>query len=235
MNTITTTSTPTPPSYNDTVHAHVNEHLPTSELLSLQLEGDAVFALGSGAILYKLTQAPLPGTGSVLGVEEIVYKPSRPYSEEPRVNTRTRHLYNVRAPIGTTATRSNQGVYGFEPQSGPTHCFSHGAVLSKGKHVPFLGRMGSTWRVCTAQKGLVVSLCRKKISNNVRWWKDKKGNVVAVESVMDGSLVLELKTNLDERMLNLLVTAWCAIIWHVNSGKRHRSLCITIGGRSDGN
>lgn len=72
----------------------------------------------------------------------------------------------------------------------------------------------------TGQEGLVVSLRGKKISNTVRWWRDEKGNVIAVESVIDGSFVLELKIHLDQRMLNLLVTTWCAIIWHVNRERR---------------
>jgi len=226
MNAITTTSTPAPPSYNDSAHAHANEYLPTSELLGLQLEGESVFARGSGAILYKLTQAPLSGTESALGVGEIVFRPSPPDSEEPRVNTRMRQLYVVKAPIVivptcTGAELSEKGVYHFEPQSGPTHCFSHRAVLKKGIYVPFFGRMGSTWRVWTEQKGLVVLLRGKKTSNELfRWWRDEKEKVVAVESVMDGSFVLELKTHLDKKMLNLLVTTWCAIIWHVNREKR---------------
>lgn len=145
MNAITTTSTPVPPSYNDTAHAQRNEHLPTSELLSLQLEGESVFARGSDVILYKLTQAPLSGTGSILGVEEIVYKPSPPNSEEPRVNTRMLHLYDVKDFKWATVARSEHEAYGFEPLSGPTHCFSRGASLSKGKLVPCFGRIGSTW------------------------------------------------------------------------------------------
>lgn len=222
MNTIIATSTPTPPSYNDSVQAHVNEHLPTSELLSLQLEGESVFAQGSGEILYNLTQAPLSGTGAVLGVEEVVYKPSSPDSEEPRVKTVMRFLYDVKAPKWAAVARSEHGAYGFEPQSGPTHCFSRGAGLLKGKRVIFFGRMGSTWRVWTAQKGLVVSLRAEKKFDKVRW-RDEKGNVVAVESVVDSSSripVLELKMHLDKRTLNLLVTAWCAIIWHINRERR---------------
>ena len=227
MNAITTTSTPAPPSYNDSAHAQANEYLPTSELLRLQLEGESVFARGSDAILYKLTPAPSSGTGSVLGVEEIAYRPSPPGSEEPRFNTRMRHLYDVRPPIwpAVEKKRLEQGVYAIESQSGPKHCFSHGASLGKGKRIPFFyslffGRMGSTWRVWTAQRGLVVSLRGEKISNKVRWWRDEKGNVIAVESVMDGSFILELKRHLEKRMLNLLVTSWCAIIWHENRERR---------------
>jgi len=224
MNAITTSSTPAPPSYNDSAHARVNEHLPTSELLSLQIGGDPVFDRASNAILYRLTQASSSGTGSVLGVEEMVYKPSPPGSEEPRVNTRMRHLYDVKDIKWFAFAQLEQGEYGIEPQSGSTHCFSRGACLLKGKRVPlfysFFGRMGSTWRVLTAQNDLVVSLRGKKISDTVRLWRDNKGNIIAVESGRDGCFVLELKIHLEKRMLNLLVTAWCAIIWHVNRVRR---------------
>lgn len=212
------TSTPAPPSYNAVVHARANECLPTLELLSLQLVGDSVVARESNSILYKLSQDPLSGIGSVLGVEEILYRPSPPNSEEPHVKTRTRHLYDVK-PFKwhniAVVERRLQGMYDLEAQSGPTHCFTHGAHLEKGRWFPYFERMGSTWRVSAAEKSSVVTLRGKKVSDTVRWWRDEEGNIIAVESLVDGSFLLELKTHLDKRRLNLLVTSWCAIIWQV--------------------
>src|ERR1700744_2526675 len=88
-----------PPSYKETTEATTNINLPTNKLISLSLKGKSVVLRNSqSTILYELTQVPSTGKGKTFGIQQVIYKPSPPYLVQPKVKSRLRHLYDVKAP-----------------------------------------------------------------------------------------------------------------------------------------
>lgn len=75
-------------------------------------------------------------------------------------------------------------------------------------------RWGHTWQVYTG-KDKQLTLHQKE--RNGEWeWYDDEGDLVLRGPVTDGdpeTAWLEVTVWIDEKVLGLLVTAWCTIIW----------------------
>jgi hypothetical protein len=221
---------PEPPTYKDTSEASISTHLPTAELLNLAIDGDKVVLQNSPhTTLYELSQAPLSRKGKVLAIQQVFYKPTKPFVAEPGVSSRLRHLYDFKAPNYLPPSFLGVTLYLVEPQLGRTHCFA-GAALIKGKATIF-GTIGKSWHVISYVKvdenfvpGEIFCGKRKFLDDGlIIQWVDGEGSLIAIEKrpiLKDVSEEtrqrpsLELKKQFDDKLLHLLVLAWCSALWN---------------------
>jgi hypothetical protein len=163
-------------------------------------------------MVYSLTQSPSSPTGSVLGVKQVI--PNATSSSQMLV----RHLYDVHCHT-LPLIGQDKGHFWIEAQRDSMHCYTPGTSLVRGKREmsPLrlkAHRWGHTWQVYTG-KDKQLTLHQKE--RNGEWeWYDDEGDLVLRGPVTDGdpeTAWLEVTVWIDEKVLGLLVTAWCTIIW----------------------
>jgi hypothetical protein len=216
------TSSPSSPSDLHSIEVPASQKISTVEVPRLHLQGDLIFLDGTERILYRLTQAPVSGSGASLGIQQLIRKINSPESD-PDVASRLRLLYEARCP--SIGHFSDDGIYSIESQGG-RESFSKGAALIRGKYRPFLGRLGTSWKLSVETGSRMVTfLMERKGKDREMTWSKESGEIVATGPLTDGSsktAYLNFGAELNQREIHLIVMAWCTIIWQANRTKREK-------------
>lgn len=195
---------PSPPTY-EAVSCHgPRVQLPTSELISLILDGRSIYPAGSALPRYELSASPRGATSSVLSIKKLRYRLSR-NNGQGRLRFRMDDLYTCRDTSFRLHTRRHIAINGNTRDS---RTYSHVKL-----------RPGITgWSSCSAVGHLGSVRGRK---NKQMRWRDDTGRTIAVEEeamlMESGVLIstpsLRLLQVLSDRDLDLIVTCWAARLW----------------------
>lgn len=203
-----TSPSPDPPSY-EAVKDHETRHqLSTGEHISLVLDGCLIYpAVPPSRALYELTNPPTEAKTNVYGIEKLRYKLSTT-DGEGNIRYHRDHLYDFKTNyFGMTSSHMV-----LEGKTSRKRAFQE--VLMS----PSLGL--TVWKVRGHFRVEKKFLGHLKHGSELLW-KDETGNVLAVEtrairkedSTLDGLPRLDLKTQIDEKMMDLLITCWSARVW----------------------
>lgn len=166
--------------------------------------------------LYELTR-PLDGSGKVIGILMVTAKSSANRDDD-------RHLYDFKAWLDRHSILELVGMR--------RTTYRH-VMFSKG-----FGLTGRHWTVRSNEKTQTKVLLVARGGRGGVVWRDGDGKIVAYEKKMvaptasehsSGFPSLELQCSMEKRVMDLLVTAWCARIWQAaaasNKAKRSFKDC----------
>lgn len=200
-----------PPAYENIAGQNANADLPPEpDLSSISLDGTLIYpTVPPATSLYELTHEVDSGY-SVIGILRLV--PSRHQRENGiPVNPRDKPIYDFKQPPMTPGTVEIVGK---------RRSTLSGTVFLRVKN----GIKGRGWEVEHSYSGQKAILYRTKPS----WkpekrerldWQDAEGNLVAEEILSqdkESRPIMKILKTLDEKMMDILVTAWCARLWLCN-------------------
>lgn len=208
MATLRPKSNEAPPAYQDIEKQSGSTDLPPEpDLSSISLDGTLIYPTTPPATsLYELTHEVNSGY-SVVGILRLV--PSRqPREDGIPVNPRDKLIYEFRQPPMTPDTVE---IVGKRRSTLP------GTVFLRLKNRV----TGRGWEVEHSYGGRKILLYRTKPSWRLEKrerldWQDAGGNLVAEEtwSGDEGARpIMKILKELDEKMMDILVTSWCARLW----------------------
>ncbi|KAK3935019.1 hypothetical protein QBC46DRAFT_398434 [Diplogelasinospora grovesii] len=217
-----------PPSYESVLElANPRAQLSTNELPSFVMDGTLILhpSTPPSRAMYELSSPPYEALSQNYAVHKVIHKVVSS-AGEPHVRiSRLVHIYDFRPsriPLWLLAGRVLI--------SPPTPESS----LAQVEMFPSLGSLSATatsWTVAymfrTALTGVYMFKTDQRITDKFRsradiLWRDQQGKVVAVETRLerdrdDGRVKdlprLQLKVELDDKMLDLLVASWAARVW----------------------
>jgi hypothetical protein len=217
-----------PPSYETSRQNPASVSLSTTEPLSLVVNGTHIYLSSPPSqALYELTR-PLDGSGKITGIQQIGHKISAGSCNDPIVISHERLLYEFRPWHERESTMEVKGKR-------KSCCETVWIQRS-------LGLRGHTWSVQVKdlkEKSFTVRQNFQSLFQDQKSleWKDESGRLVAievksrVETGREGTSLprLDIRAVLDEKQLNLLVTAWCARIWQEAMYATKESMRCTDG------
>ncbi|KAK2763695.1 hypothetical protein FQN54_009311 [Arachnomyces sp. PD_36] len=195
-----------PPAYEDVAPNASTQLPPEPDLSSISLDGTLIYpTVPPATSLYELTHDITAGY-SVVGIIRLV--PTRQQRENGiPANPRDKPLYDFQQPPLTTDVVE---------MVGKRRSTLPGTVFLSTKN----GIMGYGWEVEHSHGGQKVLLYRTKPSWKYEKkgrleWQDADGEPVAEETLGGESSLPALKIykSLDEKMMDILVTSWCARLW----------------------
>ncbi|KAH6873943.1 hypothetical protein B0T10DRAFT_522304 [Thelonectria olida] len=196
---------PATPSQNNSQVATKPEECPT-----LVLDGCLIFSrLNQGRLLYEVSNPPCEASTSIYGVEKIRYRIQEAAGErEAKIRSRRDHIYDFKSNYFSLGMR---GV----------------SIIGKGSSKRVFPKVYMSRGLSSSSFNIAGHFkTEQSIKNRVQHgseisWKSKDGTLVAVETKVEydkeGRVLepprLEIKTMLEEKELDLLVTCWCARVW----------------------
>lgn len=201
-----------PPAYEDIRRQNGSADVPPQPGLSnISLDGTLIYpTIPPATSLYELTHQVDSGY-SVVGILRLV--PSRQQRENGTpVNPQDKHIYDFQQPPMTPGTVE---IVGKRRSTLP------GTLFLRVKN----GIKGRCWELEHVHSGQKVLLYRTKPSWKLEKrerldWQDAEGELVAEETLSSqrgGSRpIMKILKTLDEKMTDILVTAWCARLWLCN-------------------
>jgi hypothetical protein len=177
---------------------------------TLVMDGCLIYSrLHQNRLLYEVSNPPCEASADIYGVEKFRYWTiEADGDQEAKIRFRRDHIYDFKAEYFSIGMRnvsiigkaSSKRVF---PRVSMTRVFSLSSFTIAGH---FKTEQSVKHRM---QHGSEIS------------WKSPDGNLVAVETKPEwnneGEVVeiprLEIKTRLEEKELDLLVTCWCARVW----------------------
>ncbi|KAF5017598.1 hypothetical protein F66182_10450 [Fusarium sp. NRRL 66182] len=202
------TATESLPPYNNTRQSHEEEQLQAPEdLPTLVLDGTRIYSTYAPCrILYELSNPPYDASTKVYGIEKMRYRVADA-EYEPQLKSRVDHIYDFKDEftsrgVALTGKTSQKRTY-------PKLTMSRGIAATSVK-VSGLLKADPPLRDRMNQG-----------HNNTVVWKDDAGQTIAVETRLQRDKEnkiqelprLAIKTVLEEKLYDLLVTCWCARVW----------------------
>lgn len=193
-----------PPTYQEVSRHGPRVQLPTSELISLILDGRSIYPAGSALPRYELSASPRGATSSVLSIKKLRYRLSR-NNGQGRLRFRLDDLYTCRDISFRIHMRRHIAING-NTRDGRTY-----------SHVKL--RPGITgWSSCSVVNNFKAARGRR---GKQMTWKDDVGRIIAVEEeamLMEtggqrSTPSLRLLEVLSDKDLDLIVTCWAARLW----------------------
>ena len=208
-----------PPTYEDVAESQPRDQLVTDELPCLIMDDCLIYAESQPAnALYELSNPPTIDRSAAFAVEKFIYRLST-NDGEGALRQRKRHLYDFRSDLSAEFGE----VVSLEAKTSSKFAFKdiklHRGV-AKGSLAP---AGGASWTSCRADGHFRVGQSMKnKLSKKDEFdWKDWDGRLVAVETkltrdskgAVDRPPRLEIKTSMDMKEFDLLVTLWAGRVW----------------------
>ncbi|KAJ9156307.1 hypothetical protein NKR23_g1017 [Pleurostoma richardsiae] len=209
-----------PPSYETVSASDPRAQLATRDLPSFVVDGNLVYpSTPPSRALYELNSPPCEARSHAYTVSKIIYRVA---PGGRRIRSRTEHIYdfkNYRVPLWLFP--------------GVTHVLVQGRTSKTAKEVLMNPGWGpAAWtvtpRAFRAEQAFVDRFRRRAEI----CWRDWKGRLVAVEGRLerghDGRVQtlprLDVKVELGEKMLDLLVTCWAARLWKEATQNAHEPM-----------
>ncbi|KAK2041951.1 hypothetical protein LZ31DRAFT_543722 [Colletotrichum somersetense] len=199
-----------PPTYDDTL-VEARGQLNCGETPTLFLDRTTIFAnISPPRALYELSNIVTEAKSPIYGVQKVVYRVS-PGSD--RIRTRLDHIYDfTQDPLKALESYKIQlnDVVIIEGQTSSKRTY---------KEVHLMPGVAG-WKVKDHFKVGDSTAHQLKHENEIHW-KNMEGEVIAIETLprrdKEKKLVnmpqLEIKTPMEDKELDLLVTSWMARLW----------------------
>ncbi|UPK96281.1 hypothetical protein LCI18_007216 [Fusarium solani-melongenae] len=206
---------PNPPTYQEVSRHGPRVQLPTSELISLILDGRSIYPAGSPLPRYELSASPRGSTSSVLSIKKLRYRLSR-NNGQGRLRFRLDDLYTCRDTSFRLRTRRHIAING---RTRDSRTYSNVKLRPGITGWSSCGVVGN-FKAARGQRGKPMT------------WKDDAGRIIAVEEeamlMENGGLMstpsLRLLQVLSDRDMDLIVTCWAARLW--KEAKRQLKGCM---------
>jgi hypothetical protein len=178
---ISTSTTLSPPTYDQTERAAARKPVPNSELITFELQGELIIILNSNEILFELLTAPLAGSGSDFSIQRVTYKTTRPGSSNPEVRATKDLIYRVKDTKFSHPVINTSSLLDLTPQGASKSYLKGPVAIIKGKPVPFLPwmRYGESWHIVTLADLPVLSSFKYKKQGTTEY-RDKSGKVLTI-------------------------------------------------------
>ncbi|EFQ34023.1 uncharacterized protein GLRG_09167 [Colletotrichum graminicola M1.001] len=207
-----------PPTYNDTL-TEARGQLNCGETPKLFLDKTTIFANTSPPrALYELSNIVTDARSLTYGVQKVVYRVS-PALGSDKIRTRLDHIYDFKQdPLRSLESYKMQlyDVVVIEGQMNAKRTY---------KEVHLMPSVAG-WKVKDHFK-VGNSVAHQLKHENEIHWKSMEGEIIAIETLpkrdKEKKLLnmpqLEIKTAMEDKELDLLVTSWMARLWRQSAGE----------------